>query len=301
MFRTNWLRNSLFLAVTSALVAGCNGSSSGSDTGRLSLNVTDAPVDSASKVVVSFSGVELQSGGSRTEILFDEPRTIDLLALQGSNSANLLEGQELPAGEYQWMRLLVNAEQDSVLDSYIEFEDGSVQELSVPSGSQTGLKLVRGFTLLAGGSADFTIDFDLRKSVVDPKGGQGMHLKPALRLIDNAQSGTITGTVAGELIASACADASLDAGAVYAFVGSDVVADDVDGDAGDPLTSALVNENAGVYSYELGFMPVGTYTLAYTCEAATDDPESDDVIVFAEQANAEVVVDQTTQADFSGI
>ena len=84
----------------------------------------------------------------------------------------------------------------------------------VPSGSQTGLKLVRGFTLLAGGSADFTIDFDLRKSVVDPKGGQGMHLKPALRLIDNAQSGTITGTVAGELIASACADASLDAGAL---------------------------------------------------------------------------------------
>ncbi len=301
MFRTNWLRNSLFLAVTSALVAGCNGSSSGSDTGRLSLNVTDAPVDSASKVVVSFSGVELQSGGSRTEILFDEPRTIDLLALQGSNSANLLGGQELPAGEYQWMRLLVNAEQDSVLDSYIEFEDGSVQELSVPSGSQTGLKLVRGFTLLAGGSADFTIDFDLRKSVVDPKGGQGMHLKPALRLIDNAQSGTITGTVAGELIASACADASLDAGAVYAFVGSDAVADDVDGDAGDPLTSALINENEGVYSYELGFMPVGTYTLAYTCEAATDDPESDDVIVFAEQANAEVVADQTTQADFSGI
>ena len=50
MFRTNWLRNSLFLAVTSALVAGCNSSSSDSDTGRLSLNVTDAPVDSASNM-----------------------------------------------------------------------------------------------------------------------------------------------------------------------------------------------------------------------------------------------------------
>lgn len=299
MFRTHWLRNSLFLAVTSALVAGCNSDSS--DTGRLSLQVTDAPVDSASKVVVSFSGVELQSSGSRTEILFAEPRSIDLLALQGSNSASLLDGQALPAGEYQWLRLLVNAEQDGVLDSYIEFEDGSQEELSVPSGSQTGLKLVRGFTLLAGGSADFTIDFDLRKSIVDPNGGQGMHLKPALRLIDNAQSGTITGTLAGELLAEACADVSLDAGAVYAFVGSDAVADDVDGDAGDPLTSALVQENAGVYSYELGFMPVGSYTLAYSCEAAADSPENDDVIVFAGQLNAEVVADETTQADFSGL
>ena len=48
-------------------------------------------------------------------------------------------------------------------DSYVRLETGGEEcEMRVPSGDQTGLKLVRGFTVGAGTITDFTIDFDLR-------------------------------------------------------------------------------------------------------------------------------------------
>ncbi|MBW3567908.1 MAG: DUF4382 domain-containing protein, partial [Proteobacteria bacterium] len=50
----------------------------------MSLGVTDAPVDSATRVVVEFTGVSAKrAGGQATVFDFDTPRQIDLLALQG--------------------------------------------------------------------------------------------------------------------------------------------------------------------------------------------------------------------------
>lgn len=292
------------LAALPLIISGCGGSSSSSssDTGTLSIGVTDAPVDSAAAVVVSFTGIAIKpADGDEIEFTFDEARSIDLLALQGSNSASLIENEVVPAGEYNWMRLMVNASNDGTLDSYLENTDGSTVELYVPSGSQTGLKLVSGFTVLAGGSADFTIDFDLRKSLTDPTGQTAIKLKPALRVIDNAEYGTITGTIAGEMIAAQCADASLDDGAVYVFSGADVTPADVSGAESDPLTTALVSYDAesGAYSYELGFMPVDSYTLSYTCDTASDDPEAVDELSFTGTASVVVTAGATTTYDFA--
>ena len=53
----------------------------------------------------------------------------------------------------------------------------------------------------AGSTNDFTIDFDLRKSVVHPPGqGETYLLKPVLRLVNNLEVGTIDGTVAAALL-----------------------------------------------------------------------------------------------------
>ncbi len=278
---------------------GGSGSSSGSSTGTMNLNITDGPIEDAVKVVVQFTGISLKPvGGSAIDITFDEPKTIDLLQLQGTESDSLLENEILPAGDYAWMRLMVNAEQDTIMDSYIELNDSSVHELWVPSGSETGLKLVSGFTVLAGGTTDFTIDFDLRKSITDPGGSDGMTLRPTLRLIDNTSAGAISGMIAGELISSYCTNPSLDDGAVYVFSGSDVTPTDIQGTDTDPIATSLVKVEDSNYTYELGFLPADIYTVAYTCDAANDAPSVTDNLTFVGTANVEVTANTVAIHNF---
>ncbi len=125
----------LLMASSLAALVACGGSGSDSDgtnnsgdsTGSFSLAVTDAAIDSANHVFVEFSGVSIQPvEGDVIEFTFDEAKQIDLLALQGSASQDLVAGAEVPTGDYEWIRLHVNAEADGV---------------SLNEGSQTGLKL----------------------------------------------------------------------------------------------------------------------------------------------------------------
>lgn len=284
------LLNSL-LVMTLFGLAACNSS----DSGTMTLGVTDAPVDNANRVVVEFSGVALKpNGGNEIVFGFDEPRQIDLLALQGGETELLLDEVTLDAGNYNWIRLTVNAGMNAS-DSFIELEDGSVYALFIPSGNETGLKLVQGFTVPANGSADFTIDFDLRKSVVDPQSaGTPYILKPALRLVDNTEVGTIAGTVP-----SATATASGCTPAVYVYEGSDVTPDDI-GSSNEPVASGTVemSDETGEFEYRVAFLVAGDYTAALTCDADADAADADDDITFEAQQNATVEVDQVTTVDF---
>jgi hypothetical protein len=119
--------------------------------------------------VVQFTGVELKpAGGTAFSRDFASPRTIDVLALQGTTRALLLDGEAVSAGQYEWMRLKVNAD-PAIRDSYVTI-GGQECEMRIPSGAESGLKLIRGFTVGVGTVTDFTIDFNLRKSVVQPPG-----------------------------------------------------------------------------------------------------------------------------------
>lgn len=290
---------------------GDDGSSSGQ--GQVSVGVTDAPVDGAERVVVEFTGIELKpKSGAPIEFNFTPPMQIDLLALQGDEFEPLLVAQQVPAGEYNWMRLKLNDNDCAAMPpgadpsgSFIELSGGGIEALHVPSGSETGLKLVSGFTVAAGGLTEFTVDFDLRKSVVKPTGQSCHYLKPALRVVDNAMVGTIRGTVDAALLSdSGCSDADpLTGNAVYLFQNADVPPDDVDGTAPDPLTSALVNFNtaSGEFEYEIGFVLAGPYTVALTCEADLDNPEVDDsaVVNFLQSGNVTVTADTVSTHDFA--
>jgi len=321
---------------TLALIAcGGGGSSSGGDngpvetTGTFSLDVSDAAVDDAEKVLVQFTGVTVNpadgsaidiplSGDSQTCLDFlddiapsatpdGEPtiRCIDLLEQQGTESATLLNSVVLDAGNYTWLRLAVDAER-GMLDSIFVPSDGTMKEsLYIPSGSQSGLKLNSGFTILAGGSHKFVIDFDLRKSVNDPKGFPDYRLKPSLRLIDLSESGNIVGTVETSLLtADGCTgDVNTSDGfAVYIYQGADAIINEEGPDSG-PLTSAAVayNDDSGLWDYTVGFVAPGDYTVAFTCQAADDSPDSgDDGIVFVESTDSPTTVtaDQDSTVNF---
>jgi hypothetical protein len=260
----------------------------------MTLRVTDSPVTSARRVVVEFTGVEIKPRSESQPEVFDfAPRQIDLLALDGGGSEILLQDEVLPAGEYEWIRLKVNAGRDAS-DSFIELDDGSIHPLFIPSGNQSGLKLIRGFVIGAGSTHNFTIDFDLRKSVIHPPGqGDTYFLKPVLRLVDNLEVGALQGTVAQALVVDGCVPA------VYLFTGADQVPDDI-GSPNPPLASTAVNldNTTGEYRFKLAFVPAGAYTAAFTCAADDDGAETDDAITFAAPLNATVTAGQTTTIEF---
>jgi len=301
----------LVLACSTVLaVAACGGGSeSGERTGTLKLGITDAPVDVADAVVVQFSGVELKPrNGAPFTVDFLDPatRTIDLYPLTGTQREILLEGEQIPAGEYEWMRLMVDTE-PNVVDTYIGIGGGQC-ELRVPSGAETGLKVNRGFTIGVGAITDLTVDFDLRKSIVEPPGqtadsatcgGQAYLLKPVLRVVDSLEVGTITGHV--EPLPQGC-DAGTPPypGNVYLFGPyTDAVPtiddyDGIDGDGADPITSAKVDPTT--FDYTIGFVPAGKYVVAYTCSPDSTQVDSD-----TDVGNAEVPDENVTFEPAAGL
>ncbi|MDC0664018.1 DUF4382 domain-containing protein [Marinobacter sp. SS21] len=272
------------IAMTSALAA-CGGGSSGSgDTGQVSVNVTDAPASEFTDVTISFTGISLKpADGQWIEFTFDEPKTWNLLELTGGISEPLITDEEVPAGEYSELRLKIDTENSYVvLASQPDYE----ATLAVPSGEQSGLKLKGELIVAADATTDFTIDFDVAKSIVNPKGTSlaDYLLKPSLRLVNNLEVGAIVGTVDYPQINSTrSADGGLTdcaaeyAGAIYVYAGADVTPTDLnladDDTSNDPLMIVPVSDddNNGLYEYTAAFLTAGDYTISYTCQL--DDNE----------------------------
>jgi len=300
------LRRTLKFSLLAALAFGltaCGGGSSGSKdtTGRISLGISDGPVHDAHKVCVAFNEIELKGAGDSIVIDLYEVESVNLLEFQGDNAAPLLFNHELLAGDYQWMRLGVDAvlgDNGGLGDpdltgpscfgdkSYMVMkETGSIHNLYVPSGAQTGLKLVGGFTVPAGGSANFTAEFDLMKSVTAPRGlDPDVILRPTIRLVNNVEVGTLTGEITGDLAAAIIAPTEPACSpSVFVFndgvtpnpIGSDPVTDP-DGLL-DPIATAMVNEQINdlqqtEYHYTVGFLMAGHYEVAFTCDGTTFEP-----------------------------
>ena len=277
-------------------LAGCGGSDG---SGSMSLAVADAPVDGANKVVVEFTGVELiPDSGNPVTITFPAPKTIDLLSDSGTASAQLFS-QPIPAGSYSQIRLMVLAD-GNPSNSYIILSDGTMHGLQVPSGSETGLKLVSGFTVPVSGVVDYTIDFDLRQAITCPPGqAPACILKPVERLVDNTTVGNIQGQVDNTLVPTGCTPG------VYLYAGTVTAPEDMNsaavaGDPNQPLASrAPIATSQPPYYYQFTFLAPGNYTLAFTCEAAQDNSDQADPAVKFSPVKTAIVVTagQTTTVD----
>ena len=306
---SKWTHYGFWLMAAGLLpLAGCGGgSTSGEETGLFSLAVSDGPIHDARKVCITFDEIEFKhSDDAPFVVVLPAPEKVNLLDFQGNNAAPLLFNEELPAGNYEWLRLGIDASLgsnggvgDTLGDlcdgeaSYIVMNDDTVHNLFVPSGAETGLKLVSGFTVPVNGSADFTAEFDLMKSITAPPGLQpDVILKPAIRLVNNVEAGTLTGQVADTLATAPDCEPS-----VYVFddgVIPNGIEDGVD-DPDDPVATALVEElvnGAAVteYHYTIGFLLAGDYEVAFTCNTEEFEP--------AEGKPATIAAQTLTTVDF---
>ena len=282
-------------------LAGCGGSSGDEATGTLNIGLTDGPVDNAKAIHIQFTGLELKSAGGPAESYpMDQDScdvwnsagycTIDIMQLQGTDFRPLFS-KNLPAGDYQWVRLLVNAEQNQY-DSYVTLKNGMECPLWIPSGGETGLKIVSGVTVTANGVSNYMLDIDARTSITAPPGLpspveaclQNYILKPAIRIVDETEVGSIAGTIdpgvlntlnaqSEEVLIDGCRDEDTDGIVdhldVYVF--ENLPVDDYDG-VDDPITSAIAkwNSTTSTYEYEVGYLLAGDYKLGLTCTADVD-------------------------------
>lgn len=266
-----------------ALVSAC-GDSGDPAGGRVTVGLTDMPVDDAEQVVISVTGVAFKPEGSGPEFVADfTPRSIDLLQYQNGQTAILLQNMPMEAGRYQWLRLILETE-PNVRDSYIVI-DGQECELNVPSGAESGLKMHRPIDVPAAGSLALTIDFDLHNSIHTPPGqaagacATGYVFRPTLRLVNDAEVGAIAGAV------------SFDSGTVppdckanvYLYEGTVTPDDSEDSTDASPdidpfaVVGVDIPEGSVTGTYQAAFIPAGSYTAAFTC---SEDTEADEDLVF---------------------
>jgi len=312
------MQRTLFILAAGTLVAACGGSSSDNpapQTGDVQLSMTDAPADDLTQVQLTLNAVALKPAqGSMIRRDLDEPLVIeDLLALQGAKSTVILPTTEVPAGRYNWIRLYV---QSGDGNTYVIDDNGGEFPLYVP-GQQNNqnrerhVQLVSGFVVPVDGEVNFTLDVDLRRAITKPTNKDYYLLRPAIRIVDNSKVGIIEGTISDSLIddetcTTVMEGDTVQGNAVYLYTGrdaqtGDVFVDDQGAaiDSDNPVTTATVNYNSGndAYEYQIGFVPEGDYTLAFTCQALDDMPDTDDNLTFSAQRNVSVTAGQTEIAD----
>lgn len=329
-----------------ALLAACGGGGDGSsNTGKLNLSITDAPVDGAVAVVLTVDSATLQGvEGAADQGPFDVNDQFDLLSYQGTASRVLLVDTDVVAGTYKVrldLDLTFNKDNPNEQMSYIAFPpmadselcpadrnvpplDGAYREdvpepevgncrypLRVPSGEQAGFRPKGNLVINADASSSFTVEFDLRKNMVDPANADITYvLKPTgLRLVNDATVGIIRGNIAASLFGEAgCSTPEV--ARVYLYDLSKTVdspfPDDIDGEDETYVTSVGVEQvpvpdtDPPVYDYNyiIGFVGPGTdYALAMTCD--NDTSAEEDLTFVGETTGIEVVANSTTTQDFN--
>ncbi len=120
------------------------------------------------------------------------PRKVDLLSL--TNGVLMELGQTtLTAGQYSQIRLLFVSNKSVPMSNTVKPTGGVETEMDTPSATQSGLKLINGFTVAPGQLTDVVLDFDACKSVVT-RGNGSFGLKPVIKVIPRAL-GEIVGYV----------------------------------------------------------------------------------------------------------
>ena len=196
------------LAGLAALVlAGCGGSS-GDSTGTLSVSMTDATLPGFQAIYVTVDEVQVHpadagEGENAWVTVSDSDKTVDLLELVNGVREEL-GVSELSAGPYTQMRLILGSEPDNSRNlfdqphphaNYFVDDTGETQELKVPSGLKTGIKIVKGFDINENQTTELVLDFDAKKSVVRA-GSSGMWLlKPTIKMMNTETWAVVRGTV----------------------------------------------------------------------------------------------------------
>jgi len=193
----------ILFALLVSLLAGCGGGGGGGSqgTGTLALSMADATLPGFEAIYVTVDEVQVQRSGWAT--VANPDKTVNLLELVNGVRSELGVA-ELPAGHYTQMRLILGDQPDDGLNvlsephpyaNYFIDDSGQAVELVVPSGMQTGIKIVQGFDINRNETTELVLDFNARESVVQA-GSSGLWLiKPTVKVLDTETWAVVRGVV----------------------------------------------------------------------------------------------------------
>jgi len=289
-------------SVSCALLSACGGGTSGPSS-TLNVSLADAPtsLSGVQSVFITVTGVQVQpTNGSPLTFNLSSPLSVDLLTLQQGNLAQLVNGATVPAGSYDWLRLILDT---SAGKDYVLFCSSGAPcaaptqiALNIPSGAETGLKIVRGFTMPVNGAIHLVVDFNVNSSIVPLPNSMSWQLKPVLRVVETDTVGSIAGTISGPAMLAAkfsktaCSATNLPTVYVYAAqsTSTNVMPDDIftgteespETTPVQPIVTQLTTYNAanGSASFNIQWLASDSgyneYTVAFTCDP--DDPSVDE-------------------------
>jgi hypothetical protein len=178
------IMHALFLSLLVLVVASCD-KENNSDKAQLSVLMTDAPAV-YDAVLIDLQRVEVTGDGGDAIVLDTNEDIYNLLDL--TNGVNtLIATADMEPGTISQIRLILGPNNSVVVD-------GVSHPLSTPSAQQSGLKLQVHQTFEPGVSYAIMLDFDANQSIVE-KGNGEYQLKPVIRTIDMAISGSIKGSI----------------------------------------------------------------------------------------------------------
>jgi len=265
----NKIKNlSIALGLSLMALSGCGGSSGN---GTLSVGLTDAPTSLYSAVYVTITSVQVHKNGpgqdneAGWQTIATPNRTYNLLDLANGVVEGLGAGP-LDAGSYSQIRLVIGTTPDNspniqcnshpFANYVIDADDGQVHELTVPSGTETGLKIICSgqCDIAENQTTELILDFDANASVVVAGNSGTYNLKPTIKLTTTSDFTLVTGRVT---------DAA-GAGIANAEVSAQIF-DATQADAGDQVvvrTSTLTDVNG---DYQL-FVKPGDYNLVVSVD-----------------------------------
>lgn len=194
---------SLLLSIIFFLFIGftaCDSTGSDGGTGTMEVTMTDAPANYDS-VNITINSVRVhQNEDSETDstesdeeaeddgwiTITSEQMKVNLLELTNGNQV-MLGSEELEAGTYSQVRFILG-------DDNTVTVDGETHNLQTPSAQQSGLKLKVDAEVEENTTYTLLVDFDAARSIVQ-QGNGGYLLKPVLRAVNLAETGSIAGNV----------------------------------------------------------------------------------------------------------
>jgi hypothetical protein len=143
--------------------------------GNIAVRLTDAP-GNYKHVNVDIQKVSVHMSGGSWIDLPTKSGVYDLLVLQNGIDTSLVNTTQLPAGKITQMRLILGTN-NTVMDS-----SNVVYNLTVPSGSETGIKLIGNITVNPNQTLVVKLDFNANSSVV-LTGNTTYQLKPTIQTL----------------------------------------------------------------------------------------------------------------------
>jgi uncharacterized surface anchored protein len=260
------------LAVAGAAGIACTESeTTGSGSGQLSIQLTDAPfpyseVKSVDVFVVRIDGrvgdVDSAAAANAADTVewktLVSPNTeIDLLTLTGGKTANL-GVVSLPEGTYRGFRMIIDPAQSSVT-----LNDNSTPEVKWPSAGKNGIKIILDEPVVIGpGTTSMLIDFDVGRSFVlrgNSIKNNGLLFKPVIHAVTQGSTGSISGSVRGDSATGAAI-----AGATVEVLKAGTALTDTNENN---VVATTATDASG--NYMLAFLEPGTYVVRATPPAAS--------------------------------
>ncbi|MEZ5504118.1 MAG: DUF4382 domain-containing protein [Halioglobus sp.] len=270
----------------------CNNNGNDSNPALLTLGLSDAVPEDLKQVVIRVDKITFKRTGAEDVVVdrftIDElglvdvdTFQVDLLKYQGVNQLRVIQNLSLDPGTYSAVSITIIA--DGINNSYVQEDNDLLKAITVTGGvlNLPGMQL-------ASGAQPFTIEFSLAQALQATTAEYRLSAT-GIRVENNLTAATLSGKVDSQLFNSVtpCSEkATPTAGnRVYLYKGTGIASSRL----ADVYTSAsvttppanavapfavaslVVNPLTGNWEYASGFVPAGTYTLAFACDTQNDD------------------------------